>query len=64
MNFHYMSISDFAHYKKTSRQTIYNNLDKLTTQKIKGKLRITLDPKSEEWIPKEQYIPKSILENK
>lgn len=59
MTFHYMSISDFAHYKKTSRQTIYNNLDKLTTQNINGKLRITLDSKSEEWVPKEQYRPKS-----
>lgn len=59
MSFHYMSISDFAYYKKTSRQTIYNNLDKLTTQEINGKLRITLDSKSEEWMPKEQYKPKN-----
>ena len=28
---HVMSISDFAKYKGTSRQTVYNNLSDLTT---------------------------------
>lgn len=61
---HFMSISDFARYKNTSRQTIYNNLDDLSTDEIDGKLRIMLDEKSENWIPKEQYKPKTTGDSK
>lgn len=59
MHIHFMSITDFARYKQTSRQTIYNNINELTTKQIYGKLRIILDDKSENWSPKEQYKPKN-----
>lgn len=59
MNYHVMSISDFARYKATSRQTIYNNLASLTTDDSFGTLRIVMDEKAEEWQPQEQYRPKS-----
>lgn len=59
MTTHFMSISDFARYKNTSRQTIYNNLNELSTNEIDGKLRIMLDEQSENWLPKEQYKPKT-----
>jgi hypothetical protein len=54
-----MSISDFAKYKGTSRQTVYNNLSELTTDESYGTQRIVLDEKAEIWQPKEQYKPRS-----
>ena len=54
-----MSISDFAKYKGTSRQTVYNNLSDLTTDDSYGTQRIVLDERAENWQPKEQYKPKN-----
>lgn len=59
MKYHIMSISDFARYKETSRQTVYNNLGHLTTDNSFGTLRIIMDEKAETWQPKEQYRPKN-----
>ncbi|MDC4546409.1 hypothetical protein [Acinetobacter baumannii] len=56
---HVMSISDFAKYKGTSRQTVYNNLSELTTDNSYGTQRVVLDEKAENWKPKERYKPKS-----
>ena len=60
MKYHIMSISDFARYKKTSLQTVYNNLDNLTTDNSFGTLKIVMDYKAEEWQPREQYRPKNL----
>lgn len=59
MKYHVMSISDFARYKETSRQTVYNNLAHLTTDNSFGTLRIVMDDKAENWQPREQYRPKN-----
>lgn len=53
-----MSISDFAKYKNTSRQSIYNNIDAFTLDFSYGSKRIVLDEKAENWEPKTQYKPK------
>lgn len=52
-----MSISDFAKYKETTRQTVYNNLSKFTLDYSYGNQRIILDKNAENWQPKEQYKP-------
>ncbi|KZX37251.1 hypothetical protein [Wohlfahrtiimonas chitiniclastica] len=57
-----MSISDFAKFKSTSRQSVYNNLSKFTLDDSYGTQRIVVDEKAEEWEPKKQYKPKKIKE--
>jgi hypothetical protein len=56
---YYISITDFARSKKTSRQTVYNNLANLTVEETSGRQVIILDEKAKEWKPKEHYKPKS-----
>ena len=55
---YYISITDFARSKLTSRQTIYNNLDDLTVEELSGRQVIVLDDKAKSWMPKENYKPK------
>lgn len=62
MKLHLMSITDFARYKSTSRQTIYNNLSSLTVDTSYGSIRIVMDEISEKWQPKEKYKPKKGIE--
>jgi hypothetical protein len=60
---YYISITDFARSKNTSRQTIYNNLDYLTVEDISGRQVIILDEKAKSWNPKEHYKPKKHIKN-
>jgi hypothetical protein len=55
---YYISITDFARSKKTSRQTVYNNLESLTMREFSGRQVIVLDDKAKAWQPKEHYKPK------
>ena len=59
---YYISITDFARSKQTSRQTIYNNLDVFTVEDISGRQVIVLDEKAKNWTPKEGYKPKKYTE--
>lgn len=55
---YYISITDFARSKNTSRQTVYNNLADLTVEEQSGRQVIVLDDKARNWMPKENYKPK------
>jgi hypothetical protein len=60
---YYISITDFARSKKTSRQTVYNNLHSLTVEEFSGRKVIILDNKAKKWNPKEHYRPKGYSNN-